>query len=243
MKTLFFALLLIIPKLSHAVLYADEELDPSMAQSTILIVLEKRYCSAVAISEKVALTAAHCFDHQSDVIVPVIGVATYVGSKRPSKIQRIENSRILKYKSEDLALIQFGEEIENVVPAKYLINPILDFNLKTSYCFLGAGRTESSNSGGTLHQLCQNEVDPVVRSGADEQRPHLQFLHYFKNLKNNKGGSNVGDSGSPMYVNLDGKIQLAGIVSGGGDVEGVRYTGFVSLQSDDIHKWVWGNLR
>lgn len=244
MKTLILSLFLTLPALSHAVIYADKDLDPTMAQSTILIVLEKRYCTAVAINEKIALTAAHCFDHQNDVIIPAIGVGTYVGSNRPGRIQKIANNRILKFKDQDLILIQFGEEIENVTPAKYLVGANLDFSLETSYCFLGVGRTESSNGGGILHQLCDNEVDPIVKSSADKERPHLQFLRYFKNVRNNKAGSNVGDSGSPMYASLNGSLQLAGIVSGGGDdAEGIRYTGFVSLLDQDIYKWVWANLK
>ncbi len=166
-------------------------------------------CTAVAVSPKVLLTAAHCFTNNDDM--RRVEIALPNGDTQVIRTSRIEihpdyNDETLKA---DLALAVL--EIPLPGQIKILKLPEADVDLKlTSILAAGFGRTNSlrseENSSGILHAVELNvlEYSPTSPLFLSDQTSGKGICH--------------GDSGGPALLEREDGTYVVGVVSS------VRYT-------------------
>lgn len=138
---------------------------------------------------------------------------------------------ISKHSKFDLALVTLKRPIDGISVAKFEESQ-LGYTKSDAYCLIGAGGTEERNGniGGLLRRLCELRI-----AGFDNN----QNLIYLNKVENLKAGADRGDSGGPVFIQLEDGPHLIGILSVGIlDENGARYSGFVDLQEDSIRDWI-----
>lgn len=170
--------------------------------STVYVRFDGGSCSGTLIAPDLVLTAAHCVEEKP------MYVAFWNGQKL------VDPRRVIRYKAHekytekpehfsdyaDIALLR----LESSVPAGYRSVPLLsDPNLiRGEVTVQGLGR---SGPNGRLSGLTQAKMHTV---STDSQ-------HYLLRLLDPRAAHSVcvGDSGGPVYLNVNGTNYLAGVIS------------------------------
>jgi len=175
----------------------------------------KGSCTAVAIGDRVALTAAHCradapYQHQLSVepFTPPQWTATgYL--EHPDYTMYRSDPADQEARKADLMLLYFDEDlpVEERVTGVYHANPI-NSKACTGLTAQGWGKTEDDPK-----HPCPDGKTRCLREGpytvTEEHPKQLYTVHaVFEPV-----AICFGDSGGPLYAEQDGELKLAGITS------------------------------
>jgi secreted trypsin-like serine protease len=160
------------------------------------------WCSGVALTKNIVITAAHCLDEPPTWMVRVTSGCTNVYSKKCKRngalYRTINPTYSAKMNTEgiwnDLGIIVTKEPIPNIVPAQ------ISDTVKTRVEVVTAGFGKRNVRAGRLW------------AGKSKIKDHN--LYEFETYANGENGTCGGDSGGPAYhVTDDGEYVLAGILS------------------------------
>jgi secreted trypsin-like serine protease len=169
-------------------------------------------CSATAIADRVALTAAHCLDPA--LVGDGARFSVYSGAVLPSPLSAsslIAVREAIRHPAYQLATATAGNDIGVVVTASPIGAPPRELNRRAvddqagaSARLVGYGVVDATDAGEATLGTRREVTTTVGR--VDAKR--LWFLDGAKN-------SCTGDSGGPALMTLDGEIVVAGVISFG----------------------------
>jgi V8-like Glu-specific endopeptidase len=166
-------------------------------------------CSGTPISEDVILTAAHCVKGFSKIVAAFANDASCASGFRVKK-DGIEASSFAYDQeftesgyngiSHDVGLVR----LKSKIPADYDISPLYKGDALSSdeVTLVGFGATSESNTGvGYLRSKKKSFANDVRVSSSKVT------------IQQNEGGLCKGDSGSPVFVEVNGQKQILGVTS------------------------------
>ena len=214
---------------------------PSSSKETFLSSTDS-YCGATLISDKIAISAAHCFDefgtYSSYNSIKIIQFNSF----NPEWIEVIQvyNHPDYLYPNlyNDIAILKLGRRIQfdyentGVTPLCLKREPVTSGQLAK---ILGRGLTETGERGTLLESgvkiisnaecveiLSYNATDNIiVRIQIEKAFPYglsadnICAIGFQNTTTGVFSGACKGDSGGPLYVDENGIKKLIGIVSGG----------------------------
>lgn len=174
-------------------------------------------CSAVLISEEFALTAAHCLESEADTQM-FIAFALNRDSISQENIRPVTDFRtspkwrgyqsLRNKEAGDIALLHFSGGIPVGYRAARIPMDLKSIRNGMYALLVGYGVTDEKTRIG-LGVLRWTET-PVLNKRFSETEVLLD--------QTNGKGSCYGDSGGPVFANLNGKLRLWGIISSGIDL-------------------------
>lgn len=212
-------------------------------QSISLSNITDYYCSTTLISDKIAISAAHCFDEfDASFRMKSRYIKTIqFNSENPELIEIIQIYKHPRYKYpqfyDDIAILKLGRRVQfdfeniGVTPLCLKREPVESGQLAK---ILGRGLTETGERGSLLESevriIHNGECKSILKYNAtDNVIVHQKInralplgLDYGLicgvGLQNEEGvfsGPCKGDSGAPLYIDENGIKKLIGIASGG----------------------------
>ncbi|NRA66901.1 MAG: trypsin-like serine protease [Pseudobacteriovorax sp.] len=180
-------------------------------RSTVLLDMEYNYCSGTIVAEDKILTAAHCVSEPlsgEDIIV------RFGPDMRDLRYGRVGIGKPRVHPRLDLAVIQIKG-----LPQGYQPAPIFDANVRLlqndPVVLAGYGRTEAQKIDYAEflrwgYSSFDQFMDEVSYGDGQVYRSILRFIAPI-------GGSSTcgGDSGGPIFREVNGQWGLTGVVSGG----------------------------
>lgn len=180
------------------------------------------FCSGTLISPDTVLTAAHCVtgDDALDIqkLMDEDRVRIVVGARIGDKTStshaiadvRVHPDYVVNGRHDDLAMIRLFEPIDVVpwIPSQVTITQ--DLTVKMA----GFGADENGVSG--VRRVVEGKVDAVCERAYGQCEAHIEdqrlfvpnhaSLHLYRD-----GGSCYGDSGGPVFVEVNGDRQIVGV--------------------------------
>lgn len=156
------------------------------------------YCSGTLISPTVFLTAAHCGDNGTRVLVTFdsayqAGDKTYAGTFYSDPLYGHDQSD-----PHDIAVVVFDKPIKGITPAQLpTANSLSTLPSMQQFTSVGYGAYEVTNQPGG-HRYLYNDVRGVGTGTLNSISP--SWLRISQNPARGNGGTCYGDSGGPNFI-------------------------------------------
>jgi hypothetical protein len=165
------------------------------------------YCTGTMITDRIALTAAHCLAHPEDMLVRFVNEATV--DDRPE--MNIIDHDIPK--NSDLAIIALATPADFMTPVPFNTRSLKGL-LGQEVRLVGFGATGESEIDFGIKRLGYTTLEHVAKLGADVRSDEM--------VTSNKNGQGTcyGDSGGPNFMKIDGVEHIVAVTSRGTDACG-----------------------
>ena len=183
---------------------------PKFAHAVVMLAGQRGFCSGAAIAPDLVLTAAHCVQHGNDhklVAFEASGKPLLKSIASIARHPQFDAEAVRRYRTTaDVALLKFAEAISSAPvplgPSGLKVAPGDPF-LVAGY---GLATPGDGKSGGTVRTAT------LVATG---QPGTLQIRLMDPDTRNERAGLGacVGDSGAPVFTNVDGALAVIGVVS------------------------------
>lgn len=167
-------------------------------------------CTGTLISNNVVLTAAHCIPEKNTDLWIVTSKYEFALLERHAVTKIIKHDLYKTFDrprenqpNYDLALVQFAGKLpENYTPSKWVTN---FHTAETRFWLAVAGYGETKAFAGDSGELRLSRISVYDFNSQN---------HYFKADQGNGFGICKGDSGGPVFIQLNDNYLILGVVSG-----------------------------
>ncbi|CAG5104061.1 Oidioi.mRNA.OKI2018_I69.chr1.g1074.t1.cds [Oikopleura dioica] len=226
---------------------------PWMAQIIFETSAGTELCGGAVIHEEYVITAAHCLENLSkrnleDLFV-VLGSTEIYSSAPRSKRKQVKEVHVHEYYNNrkiinDIGLLRIEPAEKDLVPKfiKIKESGSEDIGINEECKVAGWGMT--SNFGSIAQRLQAVTVNPLTHEACNKAwkpiKKASQFCALGDRPRNSDANSDscLGDSGGPLFCQIDGEIQLAGIVSFGGAKCGDPKKPGVYTRASFFEEWI-----
>jgi len=206
-------------------------------------------CGATLLNKRYALTAMHCVDGASNLVVS-LGEHNIAGNIESIAPQTIRVESVIKRSdydtdsvNNDIAILKLSSDVvfnNNVVPA-CLPTDTRSYAGSNAYVS-GWGTTSEGGSTSNVLKVTQQTIlantDPVCVTGAGENPVRNSKMCAYKAGTD----SCQGDSGGPLVVQEDGRWTIVGVVSYGIGCARTGYAG-VYARVNNYLDWINQNIN
>lgn len=206
--------------------------------STVLLDMAYTYCSGTIVSEERILTAAHCVKDLHDAQEIIVRFGPDVSDMRYGRLGRNQPKVHPKL---DLAVVQFA----GGVPSGYRVAPIFSADVRLysgdEVILAGYGKTEAEleNYAEYLRWGTTNFVTFLEQIDYSDGQQFRSILKFVDNV--GQSATCGGDSGGPMFREVNGKWGLTGVISGG-PRDCHLYGETLAADPRPNHTWIFQNL-
>ena len=199
------------------------------------------FCGGSLISKNYILTAGHCVKYLTDVQLLQVRVGSYFW-KQNGVVRKV--SKIILHPSYfvyDIALIKLSTPIENIKPISLSSSLISDPIQDQLVTVIGFGRTVLN---GGISSTLQKVVVPIQSLQKCRQSYGSRIGSYEICAGFDNGGKDScgGDSGGPLFYQINSTLVQVGIVSWGQGCAEPKYYG-VYVRNSYFYNWILANIK
>jgi hypothetical protein len=225
---------------------AEESLDTApeiVRKSTVLLDMEGLFCTGTIVAVDRILTAAHCVEDIEDAQSVVVRFGTNMSE---AHISRRGTGKPLVHKDADLAVIRIEAIPEGYAPAP--IHNVNDWEQgeegRAVIAGFGKSHSERDDHGEVLRWGYTTFYMSLEDFEFENGKSYASLLWFwFSGSETSERATQCfGDSGGPVYRNVNGNWALAGVISGGA-VECQKYSDTIAEDLEGIHDWIFSHIE